>query len=79
MATSIWGLLKESLTSSKLIREAIADMIADHDNDPESHLGATGSLQSHKASEIIDHEALSIVADKFALTVLLLKLQKSSF
>lgn len=66
MATSIWGLLKESLTSSKLIREAIADMIADHDNDPTSHLGETGSLQSHKASEIIDHEALSIISDKIA-------------
>jgi hypothetical protein len=64
MATTIWGLLKESLTSSKLIREAIADMIADHDNDPASHLGETGSLQSHKASEIIDHLAASVVSDK---------------
>ena len=66
MATNIWGLLKESLISSKLIREAIADMIADHDNDPTAHLGETGSLLSHKASEIIDHEAASILLDKMA-------------
>jgi hypothetical protein len=66
MATSIWGLLKESLISSKTIREAIADMIADHEADPTAHLSETGSLQSHKASEIIDHEAASILQDKLA-------------
>ncbi len=67
MATSIWGLLMESLTSSKTIRQAIADMIADHEADPTAHLSETGSLQSHKASEIIDHLAESIVSDKIAV------------
>lgn len=66
MAQNIWGILAESLLSNKTIREAIADMIADHEADPTAHLSETGSLQSHKASEIIDHEALSIVSDKIA-------------
>jgi hypothetical protein len=39
-------------------------MIRDHNNDPNAHLEEGQSLQSHKASEIIDHVARSVVRDK---------------
>jgi len=46
------------------IEEAIARLIAVHNDDETSHLDTGQSLQSHKASQIIDHLAASIVADK---------------
>ena len=39
-------------------------LIVEHNNDEASHLEVGQSLQSHKASEIIDHLASSIIADK---------------
>jgi hypothetical protein len=62
--SNLWGNLKESQDSDKTIRQAIDDMIADHDNNSASHLGPTGSLNSHAASAIIDHLAQSILNDK---------------
>jgi stage V sporulation protein SpoVS len=59
-----WGNLEKSLTDPEKIEEAIARMIREHNEDETAHLGPGQSLQSHKASEIIDHLALSIVADK---------------
>jgi len=64
MATPTWGMLAKSQTDSEKIEEAIARLIAEHNDDEEAHLGAGQSLQSHKASEIIDHVVESIVADK---------------
>jgi len=59
-----WGLLPKSQTNDELIEAAIVRLIAEHNNDETAHLGTGQSLQSHKASEIIDHVAASIVADK---------------
>lgn len=59
-----WGLLDKSQVDNQKIDDAITQAIADHESDPEAHLGEGDSLQSHKASEIIDHIAGSIVADK---------------
>lgn len=64
MSVINWGLLQKSLIDNETIEQAINRLIAEHEADPESHLGAGESLQSHRASEIIDHLALSIVADK---------------
>lgn len=64
MADQNWGVLSKSQTDDETIEEAIARMILAHEVDEESHLGAGESLQSHKASEIIDHLAGSIVSDK---------------
>jgi len=64
MAQPTWGMLAKSQTDPKTIEERIAEMIAEHNNDEEAHLGPGQSLQSHKASEIIDHLASSIVNDK---------------
>lgn len=64
MSLPVWGLLEKSQIDPEKIEEAIARLILAHDNNPDSHLGATGSLLSHKAEEIIDHIADSIIADK---------------
>jgi hypothetical protein len=66
MSTQNWGLLPKSQVDDETVEEAISRLILAHAQDPESHLGAGESLQSHKASEIIDHLAESIVNDKLA-------------
>jgi len=59
-----WGELAKSQIDPEKIEEAIQRLIAEHNADPEAHLGSGGSLQSHKAAEIIDHLIASVVADK---------------
>lgn len=59
-----WGLLAKSQTDSETIEEAIVRLIAEHNADEEAHLGVGESLASHKAAEIIDHLAASVIADK---------------
>jgi len=66
MAEPNWGLLEKSQADDQTIEEAIAEKIQDHEDDSDAHLETGESLQSHKASEIIDHAALSIVEDKLA-------------
>jgi len=66
MAIDVWGLLAKSLVDGETIEEAIARLIAAHEADESAHLGTGESLQSHKASEIIDHLAASIISDKLA-------------
>ena len=66
MPITNWGELTKALDDAQTILQAIAEMIAAHDSDPDAHLGVNGSLQSHKASEIIDHLAASVVLDKMA-------------
>ena len=64
MAESNWGLLVKSQVDNETIEEAIDRIVLAHEVDEESHLGAGESLQSHKASEIIDHVAGSVISDK---------------
>lgn len=64
MSDPNWGLLVKSQVDNETIEQAIARLILAHEVDEESHLGVGESLQSHKASEIIDHLAESIVTDK---------------
>lgn len=64
MALPVWGLLEKSQVDSEKIEPAINRLIGEHNDNEESHLEAGQSLQSHKAAEIIDHLASSIVADK---------------
>jgi len=64
MAAINWGLLAKSLVDNETVEEAIARLIAEHNEDETAHLGTGQSLQSHKASEIIDHVVDSIIADK---------------
>ena len=64
--TEVWGLLEKSQVDSSTIDEEIDAKIATHEADADSHLGADESLQSHAASEIIDHVVGSVVADKLS-------------
>ena len=63
---TVWGQLPKSAEDNETIEEAIARLIDDHDDDPEAHLAAGGSLSEHKGDEIIDHPARSVPVDKFA-------------
>jgi len=64
MAIPTWGMLEKSQTDPEKIEEAIDLIVGEHNDDEEAHLGSGQSLQSHKAAEIIDHVAQSIVEDK---------------
>ena len=66
MSIPTWGMLEKSQEDNETIEEAIARLITAHLADSNAHLGAGESLTSHRASEIIDHLALSIVEDKIA-------------
>jgi len=69
MAVVTWGLLEKSLVDDETIEEAINRLIQAHDDDETAHLETGQSLQSHKASEIIDHIARSIVPDKLRFRI----------
>lgn len=62
----IWGGLAKAQNDNERIEEAISRHTAEHNADETSHLLPGQSLQSHKASAIIDHLARSIVTDKLA-------------
>ena len=64
MALPVWGNLNKSQIDPETIEEAIARLIQSHEDDPNAHIEAGESLQSHKASEVIDHIVASIIADK---------------
>jgi len=64
MAQLTWGMLEKSMFDPEKIEEAIARIVNEHNENEEAHLAEGQSLQSHKASEIIDHAVNSIVADK---------------
>ena len=66
MSLPVWGNLAKSQTDAEKIEEAIVRLITEHNEDETAHLGVGQSLQSHKAAEIIDHLAESIVEDKIA-------------
>lgn len=65
MADPTWGLLAKSMVDNETVEEAIDRLIAVHESDPEAHLGAGESLEQHKAEDVIDHPAGSVLADKW--------------
>lgn len=62
----IWGDLDRAVNDNTKIDGAIGAAIAAHNADAEAHLGDGESLESHRAAEIIDHLAESVVNDKLA-------------
>jgi hypothetical protein len=66
MSIETWGLMPKSQIDAETPEEAIVRLIAEHEADPEAHTGANESLAAHRANEVIDHPAASIVGDKFA-------------
>jgi hypothetical protein len=67
MSIETWGLMPKSQIDDETIEQAIIRLIGVHEVDPTSHLGENESIDAHRKSEIIDHLASSIVADKFAM------------
>jgi len=68
MADPTWGMLAKALDDAQTINEAITEAIAAHEADSNAHLGAGESLETHRAGEVIDHPAESIVPDKIIKT-----------
>lgn len=64
MSSVTWNLLPKSQDDPETIEQAIARIVDEHNENEEAHLDTGQSLQSHKASEIIDHVAESIIEDK---------------
>lgn len=62
----IWAGLERANNDPTTIDEAIGEAIIAHNDDPDAHLGPSQALESHRASEIIDHRAESVVNDKIA-------------
>jgi hypothetical protein len=60
----IWGMLPKAQDNNQTIAEAIAEAITAHNADYTAHSGAGQSIDVHRNSEVIDHLADSIVADK---------------
>lgn len=64
MAITTWENLPKNPLDPTVISEAISDGIAAHEADPEAHLGAGESLETHRDNEVLDHPAESVVNDK---------------
>lgn len=56
-----WENIPKNQIDDETIEQAINRLILAHENKEDAHLGVGQSLQSHKASEIIDHLAQSIL------------------
>ena len=63
-----WGQLQKSLDDPETIEEAIVRLIAQHNEEPESHLQEGQSLHNHSHNDVIDHPAFSVPQEKFSLT-----------
>jgi hypothetical protein len=68
MSTDTWGLLAKSQDDPTTIDEAIAEAIANHNDDNTSHTETGQSLENHRTDDIVDHPAGSVLADKITMT-----------
>ena len=66
MGIQTWGQMNKSQTDNELVEGAISRIVEQHNDDPDAHLEEGQSLKSHRASEVVDHLARSIVNDKIA-------------
>lgn len=64
----IWAGLERATNDPTTIDQALAEAVTAHNDDPDAHLGAGQALESHRAAEIIDHLAESVVNDKIKRT-----------
>lgn len=61
---NVWGLLPKATDDPTTVSEEILADVDSHNTNPDAHLADGQSLTTHRASEIIDHVARSIVNDK---------------
>jgi len=66
MTLPLWGQLQKSLDDTETIEQAIERIVAEHNAEPEAHLGTGESLSEHKHTTVLDHPAGSVLADKFS-------------
>lgn len=64
--SDVWGLMPKSQDDAETIEEAIERIVAAHNDDYQAHSATGQAIDVHRQSEIIDHLAVSIVADKIA-------------
>lgn len=62
----IYGGLSRAINDPTTIDQAISIAVQAHDDEPTAHLEAGQSLTTHRAAQIIDHLAESVVNDKLA-------------
>lgn len=62
--SDIWGLMPKSQDDPETIEEAITRIVTAHNDDYTAHIGTGQALDVHRQSDVIDHLAISIVADK---------------
>lgn len=74
MSVETWGQMAKSADDAEKVEQAISRLIAEHEADPSAHLGAGESLEAHRANEIIDHPAGSVVSDKISFNDYILQM-----
>lgn len=60
----VWGLMPKSQDDPETIEEAITRIVGEHNDSATAHSDTGQSLDVHRKSEVIDHLAGSILADK---------------
>lgn len=68
MALPLWGELEKAQDDDQSIVAYVAQAIAEHEADPEAHLGAGESLEMHKSEDVIDHPPGCILPDKISFS-----------
>jgi len=64
----LWGSMQKAQDDAETIEEAIQRLVDAHNDATDAHLGGTRSLEAHKAEDVIDHPAGSILSDKATMT-----------
>ena len=68
MSTETWGLLPKSQIDSTLIEDRVAQMIAEHNDDPTAHMADDQSIGIHRINDVLDHPVGSTLADKWTMS-----------
>jgi len=76
--TTVYGNLPKSQTDAETIEEMIDRKISEHEASPTAHMGTGESIDVHRKTDIIDHPANSIYADKFTTSETIVKQQYTS-
>lgn len=59
-----WGSLVKDSTDSETIEQAIARIVAEHNDEPTAHMADGQAIDLHRKDTTVDHPAGSIFADK---------------
>lgn len=65
LTMNTWSELVKSQEESETIEEAIARIVAEHNDDNQAHSLAGQSIDEHRKNTVLDHPEGSVVSDKF--------------